>query len=165
MSRDERARAAFDAWSTLAPRDPQPYRDYARLLMEAGVVTSLHSDDNEISTRMNWEAGKLLRSGVNEIDVAHGLFPTVLAGDPGRGEVEGLVGDAGVEVDAAVVVSGVDVVVEVADLRVLAEHRVVVGRPGRRHVAQPARRHPGQEEPLPDQPVGLGGRLGEQPLL
>jgi imidazolonepropionase-like amidohydrolase len=40
----------------------------ARLLMEAGVVTSLHSDDNEISTRMNWEAGKLLRSGVNEID-------------------------------------------------------------------------------------------------
>jgi imidazolonepropionase-like amidohydrolase len=39
----------------------------ARLLMEAGVVTSLHSDDSEISTRMNWEAGKLLRSGVNEI--------------------------------------------------------------------------------------------------
>ncbi len=40
----------------------------ARMLMEAGVVTSLHSDDAEISTRMNWEAGKLLRSGVNEID-------------------------------------------------------------------------------------------------
>jgi imidazolonepropionase-like amidohydrolase len=40
----------------------------ARLLMEAGVVTSLHSDDAEISTRMNWEAGKLLRSGMNEID-------------------------------------------------------------------------------------------------
>lgn len=39
----------------------------ARLLMEAGVVTALHSDDAEISTRMNWEAGKLLRSGVTEI--------------------------------------------------------------------------------------------------
>jgi len=39
----------------------------ARLLMEAGVVTALHSDDNEISTRMNWEAGKLLRTGVDEI--------------------------------------------------------------------------------------------------
>lgn len=39
----------------------------ARLLMEAGVVTSLHSDDAEISTRMNWEAGKLLRSGVDEV--------------------------------------------------------------------------------------------------
>lgn len=40
----------------------------ARVLMEAGVVTSLHSDDAEISTRMNWEAGKLLRSGVSETD-------------------------------------------------------------------------------------------------
>jgi imidazolonepropionase-like amidohydrolase len=39
----------------------------ARLLMEAGVTTSLHSDDAEISTRMNWEAGKLLRSGVDEV--------------------------------------------------------------------------------------------------
>jgi imidazolonepropionase-like amidohydrolase len=39
----------------------------ARLLMEAGVVTSLHSDNSEISTRMNWEAGKLLRTGVGEI--------------------------------------------------------------------------------------------------
>jgi imidazolonepropionase-like amidohydrolase len=39
----------------------------ARLLIEAGVVTSLHSDDSEISTRMNWEAGKLLRSGLDEV--------------------------------------------------------------------------------------------------
>ena len=39
----------------------------ARLLIEAGVVTSLHSDDAEISTRMNWEAGKLLRSGLDEV--------------------------------------------------------------------------------------------------
>jgi imidazolonepropionase-like amidohydrolase len=38
----------------------------ARLLIEAGVVTSLHSDDSEISTRMNWEAGKLLRTGLTE---------------------------------------------------------------------------------------------------
>ena len=30
-------------------------------------MTSLHSDNAEISTRMNWEAGKLLRSGVDEI--------------------------------------------------------------------------------------------------
>ncbi|MDH5235682.1 MAG: amidohydrolase family protein, partial [Gemmatimonadota bacterium] len=39
----------------------------ARILMEAGVVTSLHSDDSEISTRMNWEAGKLLRTGMDEV--------------------------------------------------------------------------------------------------
>lgn len=38
-----------------------------RVLMEAGVVVSLHSDDAEISTRMNWEAGKLLRTGVEEV--------------------------------------------------------------------------------------------------
>ena len=36
----------------------------ARILIEAGVVTSLHSDNNEISSRMNWEAGKLLRTGL-----------------------------------------------------------------------------------------------------
>lgn len=39
----------------------------ARMLIEAGVVTSLHSDDGEITTRMNWEAGKLLRTGLDEI--------------------------------------------------------------------------------------------------
>jgi imidazolonepropionase-like amidohydrolase len=40
----------------------------ARILLEAGVVTSLHSDDSPISSRMNWEAGKLLRTGVSEED-------------------------------------------------------------------------------------------------
>ena len=38
----------------------------ARILMEAGVLTSLHSDDNQIASRMNWEAGKLLRTGLTE---------------------------------------------------------------------------------------------------
>ncbi len=38
----------------------------ARLLIEAGVVTSLHSDNSEIASRMNWEAGKLLRTGLTE---------------------------------------------------------------------------------------------------
>jgi imidazolonepropionase-like amidohydrolase len=38
----------------------------ARILMEAGVVTSLHSDNAQIASRMNWEAGKLLRTGVGE---------------------------------------------------------------------------------------------------
>jgi imidazolonepropionase-like amidohydrolase len=34
--------------------------------MEAGVTTSLHSDNQEIASRMNWEAGKLLRTGLTE---------------------------------------------------------------------------------------------------
>jgi imidazolonepropionase-like amidohydrolase len=38
----------------------------ARILMEAGVTTSLHSDNQEIASRMNWEAGKLLRTGLTE---------------------------------------------------------------------------------------------------
>ncbi|HSH45401.1 MAG TPA: amidohydrolase family protein [Longimicrobiales bacterium] len=40
----------------------------ARILLEAGVQTSLHSDNSQIASRMNWEAGKLLRTGVSEED-------------------------------------------------------------------------------------------------
>lgn len=39
----------------------------AVLLHENGVLTSLHSDDTQLSTRMNWEAGKLLATGIDEI--------------------------------------------------------------------------------------------------
>jgi imidazolonepropionase-like amidohydrolase len=37
-----------------------------RALLDAGVVTSLHSDNSEIASRMNWEAAKMLRTGVGE---------------------------------------------------------------------------------------------------
>jgi imidazolonepropionase-like amidohydrolase len=37
----------------------------ARLLHEAGVVTSLHSDNSQIAARMNWEAAKMVRAGVD----------------------------------------------------------------------------------------------------
>ncbi len=40
----------------------------AKLLIDAGVVTSLHSDNTQIATRMNWEAGKVIRSGVSHED-------------------------------------------------------------------------------------------------
>ena len=40
----------------------------ARILHEAGVLTTLHSDNSEIASRMNWEAGKLLRTGIGEED-------------------------------------------------------------------------------------------------
>jgi imidazolonepropionase-like amidohydrolase len=40
----------------------------ARILLEAGVVTALHSDNSQLASRMNWEAGKLLRTGVGEED-------------------------------------------------------------------------------------------------
>lgn len=38
----------------------------ARILTAAGVLTSLHSDDSQVATRMNWEAAKTLRTGMTE---------------------------------------------------------------------------------------------------
>jgi imidazolonepropionase-like amidohydrolase len=40
----------------------------ARLLLEAGVLTSLHSDNTQLSTRMNWEGAKTMKTGVSEVD-------------------------------------------------------------------------------------------------
>jgi imidazolonepropionase-like amidohydrolase len=36
----------------------------ARILWDAGVLTSLHSDDSQVAARMNWEAAKMLRTGL-----------------------------------------------------------------------------------------------------
>jgi imidazolonepropionase-like amidohydrolase len=40
----------------------------ARLLTEAGVLTSLHSDNSQIASRMNWEAAKMVRVGMDPVD-------------------------------------------------------------------------------------------------
>lgn len=40
----------------------------ARILSEAGVLTSLHSDNSQIATRMNWEAAKMVRAGMDPVD-------------------------------------------------------------------------------------------------
>ncbi|MEX0944565.1 MAG: amidohydrolase family protein [Balneolaceae bacterium] len=40
----------------------------ARLLHEAGVLTSLHSDNSQVSSRMNWEAAKMVRTGMDPVD-------------------------------------------------------------------------------------------------
>ena len=40
----------------------------ARLLTEAGVETSLHSDNSQIAARMNWEAAKMVRVGMDPED-------------------------------------------------------------------------------------------------
>ncbi len=39
----------------------------ARILLDQGVLTALHSDNTQLSTRMNWEAGKMLATGIDEI--------------------------------------------------------------------------------------------------
>ncbi len=38
LHRDEAAAAAFERWVQIAPRDAVPYREYARLLLDAGRV-------------------------------------------------------------------------------------------------------------------------------
>ncbi len=38
----------------------------ARILLDAGVLTALHSDNAQIASRMNWEAAKMLRTGIDE---------------------------------------------------------------------------------------------------
>ena len=62
------AAVVWSDWSSfkMEAYDGTPYN--ARILLEAGVLTSLHSDDGSISTRMNWEAGKVHRTGVPEED-------------------------------------------------------------------------------------------------
>lgn len=40
----------------------------ARLLNDVGVLTSLHSDNTQLATRMNWEAAKTMKTGVSETD-------------------------------------------------------------------------------------------------
>lgn len=40
----------------------------ARLLNDVGVLTSLHSDNTQLATRMNWEAAKTMMTGVSETD-------------------------------------------------------------------------------------------------
>jgi imidazolonepropionase-like amidohydrolase len=62
------AAAVWSDWSSFKVEAYDATTYNARILLEAGVLTSLHSDDSEVASRMNWEAGKLLRTGVSEED-------------------------------------------------------------------------------------------------
>ncbi|TVQ87973.1 MAG: hypothetical protein EA393_09765 [Bacteroidetes bacterium] len=55
-------------WSSFKMEAYDAIHQNAKLLLDAGVLTSLHSDNTQLATRMNWEAGKILRSGVSEED-------------------------------------------------------------------------------------------------
>ena len=103
-----------------------------------------------------------------EVRAAYQIRPAPLQDSPPiapRREHEGTVGDAAVEVHAAVVVGGLDVVGHRPDLGVLADLRVVVRRPGVGHRPQGPTVDAGQEDPLADEPVGGGRVLTEVALL
>ena len=53
-------------WSSFKVESADGILYNARILLEQGVLTSLHSDNTQLSTRMNWEAGKILATGVDE---------------------------------------------------------------------------------------------------
>jgi imidazolonepropionase-like amidohydrolase len=60
------AAAVWSDWGAFKIEAYDATKYNARILMEAGVTVSLHSDNSQISSRMNWEAGKLLRTGLSE---------------------------------------------------------------------------------------------------
>src|SRR5262249_8242660 len=85
-----------------------------------------------------------------------GLLPSMTA-DRYRGEVERVVGDAGIDVHATIVPCGSQIVPHVGRLRILAEEVVVVRRAGCLYRAQCL---PGEgQQTFPDQPISLIGRL------
>jgi len=60
------AAAVWSDWGAFKMEAYDATKYNARILMEAGVTVSLHSDNQQIASRMNWEAGKLLRTGLTE---------------------------------------------------------------------------------------------------
>ena len=63
--------AAPVVWSDWAAFKVEAYDGIlhnAKILHDAGVLTTLHSDNTQLSSRMNWEAAKTMKTGVNEVD-------------------------------------------------------------------------------------------------
>ncbi len=59
---------AWSDWSSFKVESYDGILHNARLLNDVGVLTSLHSDNTQLSTRMNWEAAKTMKTGVSEVD-------------------------------------------------------------------------------------------------
>jgi hypothetical protein len=49
--------AVWSDWGAFKMEAYDATKYNVRILMEAGVTVSLHSDDSQIASRMNWEAG------------------------------------------------------------------------------------------------------------
>jgi imidazolonepropionase-like amidohydrolase len=66
LARHGAAAVVWSDWSSfkIEAYDATVYN--ARILQDAGVLTSLHSDNSQIASRMNWEAAKMLRTGISE---------------------------------------------------------------------------------------------------
>ncbi len=76
------AAVVWTDWSSFKVEAQDGILHNARLLNEVGVLTSLHSDNTQLSTRMNWEAAKTVKTGVDEIDAMNfiTLHPAIIMG-------------------------------------------------------------------------------------
>jgi imidazolonepropionase-like amidohydrolase len=76
------AAVVWSDWSSFKVEAHDGILHNARLLNEVGVLTSLHSDNTQLSTRMNWEAAKTVKTGVSEIDAMNfiTLHPAIIMG-------------------------------------------------------------------------------------
>jgi imidazolonepropionase-like amidohydrolase len=61
------AAVVWTDWSSFKVEAYDGILQNARLLHDAGVLTTLHSDNTQLSTRMNWEAAKVMKTGLDEI--------------------------------------------------------------------------------------------------
>ncbi len=62
------AAVVWTDWSSFKVEAADGILQNARLLNDAGVLTSLHSDNTQLATRMNWEAAKTVMTGMSEED-------------------------------------------------------------------------------------------------
>jgi imidazolonepropionase-like amidohydrolase len=62
------AAVVWTDWSSFKVEAQDGILYNARLLNDVGVLTSLHSDNTQLATRMNWEAAKTVKTGVDQID-------------------------------------------------------------------------------------------------
>ena len=76
------AAVVWTDWSSFKIEAQDGILQNARLLLDAGVLTSLHSDNTQLSTRMNWEAAKTMKTGVSETDAMNliTLYPAKIMG-------------------------------------------------------------------------------------
>ncbi len=76
------AAVVWTDWSSFKVEAQDGILYNARLLNDVGVLTSLHSDDTQLSTRMHWEAAKTVKTGVSEIEAMNfiTLHPAKIVG-------------------------------------------------------------------------------------
>src|SRR5438876_5516379 len=153
----------------LPGRDPSPRLDAHHLPGVADDVRCLLTElllrgRRGLERRVGEVRARAQAPGQGVVPDRARLLPGVSAQMPGE-QIEGVIRYPGIDVDAAVVVRGLDVVLHVPGLRILSDPRIVVGGSRPLHRAQRATLHALGEQPRADQPVRAGGGLVPVELL